>query len=663
MDAATTTRNHTGAATTPLERRPQNWEALLALDDISVPSPSVSFGSVFLATLPSSGEIPIILDHGITLGYFSSPNQDYDLAGDMLPISSSIATAETGGTFGPPGRLQAPRSPTLSLNSQLSGDLESVDSSLVACGYQRTTRRSQLLTAQPDDGYYDKKSGIHSDFSLSAYMSPSASQLSLARSLPGYMRSSSSQSSWTSSSQETLNLRQNAAQRSPSLVGSLSTIILAAGSAPASPTITTTFHTEAQAYASRFRQNMTTSDSRSTIGSRVDFPLSGLSHDDRISLHSPVRTNFSRPSSAAPPLAMDEPSTVLREGPRLRTKSAATARSNDSGHSARTAGGKPTHSAQSSHRAQTVDGKPSKIVMPVPTLPTSLSWLENIRLQLWIDQEGFRLVQPIFHLSGYSYTPGDSGPDNAFLHGTLEFCPVEQQAYFFYHATLDPAPTLRKLTTQDDESRDYISRQATLAIKSNGVYSVSGSEVVGPAKPSSPTLPHMSVHHQDQLKLHWRFEYAVEDRLAGKTRPGEKALTPLSFSCTPGLLHPSNGKKIKLMQVFKKGLAPKLASAKIQDDHSLDFATGGGSHSATGHRRARSSAYKDLQAPAEIDRMRHQTEPAVKVSHPARKRSRAMSFSFGPQLTVDASLLDRHILPPALVQKMMNNPDIAIVDR
>ncbi|KAI0347669.1 hypothetical protein BDW22DRAFT_1296726, partial [Trametopsis cervina] len=207
-------------------------------------------------------------------------------------------------------------------------------------------------------------------------------------------------------------------------------------------------------------------------------------------------------------------------------------------------------------------------------LPGVLSWLGSSRPQLWIDQEGFRLVQPVFKLSAYRSAGGENrGSElvNTLVHGSAEFRPVERYAFVFHQAALEPPPTLRRLTMEGDESRDHLSRQATLIIKSNGVYSVSGSETFdnGPPSPHSPTFVPSSARRNEPLKLNWRFEYMVEDRYVeatGKIKPGEKSVIPLLFSCSPGLLHPTHGKKIKIMHVFKKGLTPKLASTKVTED-------------------------------------------------------------------------------------------------
>ncbi|TBU50070.1 hypothetical protein BD309DRAFT_881139 [Dichomitus squalens] len=209
-------------------------------------------------------------------------------------------------------------------------------------------------------------------------------------------------------------------------------------------------------------------------------------------------------------------------------------------------------------------------------LPAVLSWLRDICFELWIDQEGFRRIQPKFRLVGY--TPPSPDPamscDNDLTHGIALFRPVRRVTSTYHHGILDSLPAIRRLTLADREDKDYMSRQASLAIKANGVYVVTGTESFEDLPPGSPGsgLSHaannflnLGPDHAEQPKLRWRFEYMVEDRKndSGKVIAGEKVLTPLSFSCSPGLLHPSHGKRIRLVQVLMKNMIPKLSSAKL----------------------------------------------------------------------------------------------------
>lgn len=60
------------------------------------------------------------------------------------------------------------------------------------------------------------------------------------------------------------------------------------------------------------------------------------------------------------------------------------------------------------------------------------------------------------------------------------------------------------MTVDDNEAKDYISRQASLSLKGNGVYTVQAFE--------------------DKGKLFWKLEYLVDDRRSpnGQPLPGEK---------------------------------------------------------------------------------------------------------------------------------------------
>lgn len=147
--------------------------------------------------------------------------------------------------------------------------------------------------------------------------------------------------------------------------------------------------------------------------------------------------------------------------------------------------------------------------------------------------------------------------------GVAEFMPSKRETFAFHYATLDSPPTLRTVSVAGDESRDYISRQATLSVKANGVYTVLGTETfIGSILNSDVHGPRLQ-----NVRLRWKFDYLVSDRKVdgtGKILPGEKTLTPLTFSCSPYLFHPSQGKKAGLMYIMKKNLVPKPGSQKLE---------------------------------------------------------------------------------------------------
>ncbi|OJT08496.1 hypothetical protein TRAPUB_679 [Trametes pubescens] len=184
----------------------------------------------------------------------------------------------------------------------------------------------------------------------------------------------------------------------------------------------------------------------------------------------------------------------------------------------------------------------------VSNLPEPLNWLRETCIELWIDQEGFRAIRAQFHLAAYTPAPPlFSSPADEPTYGLALFRPTrpQQQRAVYHHGALDSAPVLRRLTLAGSEERDYISRQASLTIKANGVYAVCGTE-------DAPGPGH--------APLRWRFEYAVDDLR------GEKALAPLSFACAPGLLHAGHGKRVRLMHVLKKNITPKLSAKRAAGD-------------------------------------------------------------------------------------------------
>jgi hypothetical protein len=200
-------------------------------------------------------------------------------------------------------------------------------------------------------------------------------------------------------------------------------------------------------------------------------------------------------------------------------------------------------------------------VIRFPLLPVSLSWLQSTTLEIMIDQEGFRTIKPIFKLAGYA--PSSTMESEVVSLGvhlvsaTADFMPFQRKSFAFHYSELDTPPVLRRLMLNGDGSRDYLSRQAYLVLKANGPYSVQGTE----SAHSSRLFP--STEHSI---LSWRFDYFVGDRRteAGKIIPGEKTFTPLSFSCSPALLLPTQGKKIRVVHVVKKSVAAKLTAMKIE---------------------------------------------------------------------------------------------------
>lgn len=195
-------------------------------------------------------------------------------------------------------------------------------------------------------------------------------------------------------------------------------------------------------------------------------------------------------------------------------------------------------------------------------LPPTLAWLQDMNIGLLIDQEGFRSIHPSFKFVGYSDNARAlDHQGEAIDGGVAQFMPTRRQSFHFHYAMFDGLPILRRLTVNNNESRDHICRQATLSLKSNGVYTIRGCEL----------LEYKAGGTSEGQKLRWKFDYLVDDRKAratGSIIDGEKTLTPLTFSCSPMLLHPKQGKRIRLMHIMKKSVVSKLIAEKVEPPRS-----------------------------------------------------------------------------------------------
>nr|KAF8634960.1 hypothetical protein AX15_000686 [Amanita polypyramis BW_CC] len=225
----------------------------------------------------------------------------------------------------------------------------------------------------------------------------------------------------------------------------------------------------------------------------------------------------------------------------------------DDPHNAFTGGNaspKPTANASLAHHGS-YDEK---------TRTRTISFLEKIKVVLSIDQESFRSVNPSFIFAGcFKRTFEDKRRRSENM---ARFVPVNQQTFHFHYAPFDGLPVLRRMFVSGDETRDYISREASLGLKSNGIYAVQGTEFA-----MRPIIDEN--RGRDAAELHWEFIYGVNDRRVGpskKTVDGEKNLTPLSFSCSPALLHYSQGKRVNLLHIMKKSLTAKLTAEKLQSE-------------------------------------------------------------------------------------------------
>ena len=232
--------------------------------------------------------------------------------------------------------------------------------------------------------------------------------------------------------------------------------------------------------------------------------------------------------------------------------------------------------------------------LPVPCLKHA-QWLRDIAIELWIDQEGFRAIRPEFYLASVSNTLpyascSDTHPkegkdiyltpfDDPLFTTVAEFLPVSRAGYYFHHAALDRAPTLNRIAANRDETRDYLTRTATLVLRDNGVFFVQGTEdyhvdcdtTTTTATTTTPTSDSLGLGYshgerEHIIRLNWRFEYFVSNRRPdGRSKhKGEKVFTPLSFSCTPALLAPERAHKVKVLHIMKKTLLPNLVAQKLE---------------------------------------------------------------------------------------------------
>ncbi|KAF7339352.1 hypothetical protein MSAN_02149000 [Mycena sanguinolenta] len=298
-------------------------------------------------------------------------------------------------------------------------------------------------------------------------------------------------------------------------------------------------------------------------------------------------------------------------------------------------------------------------------IPQHLLWLKDTVVQLLIDQEGFRSICPSFKIVGFpKQARGWEPSDGCFA----LFRPTVRRSFPFHYAPFDSDfPTIRCLTINDDESRDFLSRQAYLTLVSNGVYTVSGTE-------RASHLPTSSFECGD-MKLKWRFEYLVEDiyHESGRIIDGEKSLTPISFLCSPYLLHPSQARKKKFMHIVKKSVTTKLVAEKLEPPSR--FGTPApvrrtSNNLWTLHRRVQSTHAEEPKARKKAGSLRrvgeHSETKARRDENQVVRRRRASSAgeercpsARGCQTSPNLAqnLLPRHILPRAQLAELMNQPN------
>ncbi|KAM5531331.1 hypothetical protein V8D89_014976 [Ganoderma adspersum] len=561
-------------------RCPQNWTALQALETLSPPSPSPSGSFGGLATLASSGEIPIFLHAGCEEDKSRPPSMlpQRHRSMNFLRPSSSMATFHSTNTFGQPStsksrvqNLDVPTPDDVSEQTVRQRSIRSSDTSFLSTRFSKGT-------SYWNNRFSTVSESTISPLGISTFLEPdhvsnnepgSPSGSDSGRPLP---RASPSLPSSVSPSESiaicanppypsqpafeafrfpvTPSQSPHLAQTPSKSWSTISSSLLRRSLSPSPSSLSTAVSDDLNTAPSvRFRSSLL----RRAFISRS--PSLRSDQGDSPGRHT-------RSPSPSPLGASQQDSPLISPtSPRFATFSSSTL--------ADTPTTEPGSGSSSNTRIHTA-------ISVSVDLPEILSWLRGICFELWIDQEGFRRIQPKFRLVGY--TPPSPFPDmscdNELTHGIALFRPVRRETSIYHHGILDTLPTLRRLTLADREDKDYISRHASLTIKENGVYVVTGLEAVDDHPPSSPgsglsqaatNFLHLGPDHAEPSKLRWRFEYMVEDRKSdsGRIIAGEKIFTPLSFACSPGLLHPSHGKRIRLMQVLMKNMSPKLTASKL----------------------------------------------------------------------------------------------------
>ncbi|KAI0673574.1 hypothetical protein C8Q78DRAFT_1017778 [Trametes maxima] len=580
-------------------RRPQSWGALHALESLTPPSPSPSGSLSALATLASLSDIPIFLhtdDDSLPRDLNSTSVKVHPerRQSTFLAPSASTTTVHSTNTFG------IPNSP----NPRPGGPDVVTPDDASNCTARPPLRHNLTHTPNPaylsavrpsrSGGYFSNRFASISDlshFTISAYMEPWASGDNPDTSPSDAVYPSPGMGPVVSPSGSIIvspadDYDSVPASPSPFYETSQfpSTDSLASGPSPSlAPPPSRSWSAISSVLFSRLNISPSpsstsnqTADSHPSPGKHL-FGLS-LKKTRSPSVHSDLgeqtkrrRSPLGTQPSRSTPVSPISPHFDALPGPLLAP------------------GGVEAWGATSSGPSSG-SGHSSRAPPSVHDLPAALSWLNETCIELWIDQEGFRAIRPRFRLASYTAPPSGTLIADALTHGVASFRPLRCHSAVYHHGALDSAPVLRRLTMAGNEERDYISRHASLTIKENGVYAVSGTEWV------EDHHPHV---HGGSQQLSWRFEYAVDDlrRHDGRraVANGEKTLVPLSFSCSPGLLE--HGKRIKLMHVLKKNITPKLSAKAVTDspvrEKAHTTALGGDStrkaRGSPSHRRTRST--------------------------------------------------------------------------
>lgn len=508
--------------------RNSDWEALQALETLELPSPSPSFETSTSYT--DTGEIPIFLDTGNELSEL-----EFEEDGSFVLLNSPYHPSSRSNSREP--LLGTPSMADISPSISIQPDPLSPLSTEVLGQFQTTNARTMYKYSSNVSPYLASPSvtfseqsrlGSPTDFRFtsplgSPHMSPAPSSRAFSQ----------GSSSGTLLSSTSIYIPQQPTTPD-SIAGNRDSL---------SPYRCTSIPSQ-----SYYMRHSASSRSSNTVSPSPSIMMHDVDESPLMSRTSTLRSDMRAATST--PMNMS-PHNNHSEG-RARTESIMTSNSFLSARS--------VHSPRSIREPGPL-GSPSR----VRNLPAGLEWLRDTKIELCIDQEGFRAARPCFALSSFTagtYDPSYSMTRASCVQGSADFRPTTRELFLFHHGSLDPQPILRRLTLAGDESKDFISRQAVLTLRANGVYAVNGVETLD----FTPSADRRT-WSRDHSKLRWKFEYLVEDRRSdatGKILSGEKTFRPLSFTCSPGLLHPNQGKKIRFTQVFKKGLTPKLAAERTE---------------------------------------------------------------------------------------------------
>lgn len=544
-------------STTP--RHLRRSSSLLALETLIAPSPTLTTSDTLCSV--RSGEIPIILSF-LTTNSADSVKLEDDSAGSQLPSDSCLKPGVRElARFSPMAAFfpMSARSASIGTAAFGSRSSEGGDASFNA---DSNPCVSVVLGVSPSctlsPPYYDNMQGEESKFTISAYLTSRSEYGDLSEGLV----SSKSEQVLTKSSQE---MRKGEAPGGNGVIGT-------------SISFTITEPLEDMANKSPY---LTASRSLSTIQFSTISPRASTAFSP-----SPSTPSFTPPLTPLSAERTPTQATFLQRSVALRVKASATPCASPSAAvdmSLVPSGSGSSHSLnleEQENQIAEIDEviKPKKLVdnnntatSPFNSLPTPClkhaQWLKDCVVELWIDQEGFRAIRPKFYLASVS----NGLPFNQERRSSLrnedplfstvaEFLPVSREEHLFHHAALDRPPALHRITVNGGEERDFITRQASLGLKENGVFYVQGTEDYKMNAPPGSGASRI-------VRLTWRFEYFVSSRTHGpkgkKVPQGEKIFKPLSFSCTPALLSPKRAIKVNVLHVMKKTLLPNLIALKL----------------------------------------------------------------------------------------------------